>query len=213
MIVCREQETSLVEISAIFWDIGGVLLNNAWDREERRRAVEQFQLDAADFDKQHASVISSFERGEIGLDEYLHKTVFDRPRDFSKEAFKAFMFSLSHPNLEALELARQLASSRRYLMATINNESTELNRYRIRSFGLREIFSLFVSSCFVGLLKPEAEIYRLALSLTQKAPEECIFIDDRAPNLEPASQLGMNVIQMQNVKEVRLQLERFGVAI
>ena len=57
-------------------------------------------------------------------------------------------------------------------MATINNESKELNQYRIQTFGLREIFSVFVSSCFVGLRKPEAGIYRLALELTQKSSAE-----------------------------------------
>ena len=65
-------------------------------------------------------------------------------------------------------------------MATINNESRELNHYRIQNFGLQEIFSLFVSSCFVGLRKPEGGIYRLALEITQNQPEECCFIDDRA---------------------------------
>lgn len=59
-------------------------------------------------------------------------------------------------------MAEQLAKSGKYFMATINNESKELNQYRIQTFGLREIFALFISSCFVGLRKPEAGIYRRA---------------------------------------------------
>lgn len=203
----------MAEISAIFWDIGGVLLNNAWDHTERRAAVEQFRLDLEDFEKKHALVISAFETGKITLDEYLDATVFYLPRDFSKDTFKTFMFSLSQPNNEALKFAQQLSRAGRYLMATINNESAELNLYRIRTYGLRSIFSLFVSSCFVGLLKPEAGIYRLALSMTQKDPAECIFIDDREPNLKPAAELGMNVIQMQNVEQLRQRIKAFGIIL
>jgi putative hydrolase of the HAD superfamily len=121
------------------------------------------------------------------------------------------MFSLSHPKLETLDLARRLAASGKYRMSTLNNESKELNLYRIQAFQLRETFSLFVSSCFVGLRKPEAGVYRLALDITQRAPEECCFIDDRALNLESASQLGMNVIQMQNFEQLRSDLRGLGV--
>ncbi len=75
-------------------------------------------------------------------------------------------------------------------MSTINNESKELNLFRIQTFGLREIFSLFVSSCFVGLRKPEEGIYRLALEITQRPPEECCFVDDRPLNLDSAVEAG-----------------------
>jgi putative hydrolase of the HAD superfamily len=96
-------------------------------------------------------------------------------------------------------------------MATINNESTELNLYRIDNFGLREIFTLFVSSCFVGLRKPEKGIYRLALAITQKSPEECCFIDDRALNLESACALGMHTIEMQTLADLQHKLDELGV--
>ena len=171
------------QIRAIFWDIGGVLLTNAWDRAQRERTLEQFKLDEAEFDDRHEMVVSSLERGKISLDEYLERTVFYRPRPFAREVFKDYVFSLSQPHADALALARELTNSGKYLMATINNESKDLNLYRIQTFGLREIFSLFVSSCFVGLRKPEEGIYRLALEVTQKPPEECCFIDDRPLNL------------------------------
>ena len=121
------------------------------------------------------------------------------------------MFSLSRPKTDVLDLARTLAQSRKFLMSTLNNESRELNVYRIQTFHLREIFSLFVSSCYVGMRKPEAGIYRLAIEITQRPPEECCFIDDRELNLESASQMGMHVIQMRNVEQLRADLEKLGV--
>lgn len=198
-------------IHAIFWDVGGVLLTNAWDHTERAAALEHFHLDDVEFHSRHEMVVSSFERGEISLDEYLDRTVFYRDRPFTRDAFRDYMFSLSQPKPEVLAFARALADSGRYFMGTINNESRELNLHRIEKYGLREIFRLFVSSCFVGLRKPESGIYRLAVETTQIDPEECCFIDDRALNLECATKLGMRTIQMQTLEQLREELGKIGV--
>ena len=198
-------------ISALFWDVGGVLLSNAWDREQRERALQKFGLDLVEFQDRHEMVVSSFERGKITLDEYLDRTVFYRPRPFTPVAFREYMFSLSQPDNDTLAFARELSARGRYLMSTINNESTELNQYRIQSFRLGDIFSVFVSSCFVGLRKPEEGIYRLALQLTQKNAEECCFIDDRPLNLESALRLGMRVVAFQNARQLQEELKKLGV--
>jgi putative hydrolase of the HAD superfamily len=201
----------LPRITALFWDVGGVLLSNAWDREQRQRTLEEFNLDEVEFESRHEMLVSSFERGKITLQNYLERTVFYRPRSFTAEAFTQHMFSLSTPNPETLELGKELNRSGKYLMSTINNESKELNLYRIQTFGLREIFSVFVSSCFVGLRKPEEGIYRLALEITQRPPEECCFIDDRPLNLDSAARLGMQVVQMKTAEQLRADLQKLGV--
>ena len=199
------------EIHAIFWDVGGVLLCNAWDHTQRKAALEHFRLDEEEFHARHEMVVSSFERGKISLDEYLDRTVFYRNRPFTRDEFRDYMFSLSQPIPEVLMFARALAKSGKYFMGTINNESRELNLYRIEKYGLREIFRLFVSSCFVGLRKPESGIYRLAIETTQINPEQCCFIDDRALNLECAAKLGMRTIQMQTLKQLRSEMGKLGV--
>jgi putative hydrolase of the HAD superfamily len=203
----------LPKITALFWDVGGVLLSNAWDREQRRRTLKEFNLDEIEFESRHEMLVSSFERGKITLQNYLERTVFYRPRSFTAEAFTQHMFSLSTPNPETLQLGKELSRSGKYQMSTINNESKELDLYRIQTFGLREIFSLFVSSCFVGLRKPEEGIYRLALEITQRPPEECCFIDDRPLNLDSASRLGMQVIQMKTAEQLRADLQKLGVTL
>lgn len=198
-------------IRAIFWDVGGVLLTNAWDHTERRTALERFQLDEKEFHDRHEMVVSSFERGKITLDEYLDRTVFYRARPFTRDIFRDYMFSLSQPIPGALQFAQSLSDSGKYFMGTINNESRELNYYRIEKFGLRKTFRLFISSCFVGLRKPERDIYRLALETTQIPADECCFIDDRALNLECAAKLGMQTIQMQQLDQLRADLAKLGV--
>jgi len=201
----------LPTIRALFWDVGGVLLTNAWDHNERAKAFENFHLDEDEFHSRHELVVSSFERGKITLDEYLDRTVFYKPRTFTKEEFRQYMFTLSQPFPENLKFAQALANSGKCFMATINNESRELNAYRIATFGLRRIFRAFFSSCYVGLRKPEADIYRVALEVTQFPAEECCFIDDRALNLECAAKLGMQTIQMQGLEQLQRDLQKLGV--
>jgi putative hydrolase of the HAD superfamily len=200
-------------IHTIFWDVGGVLLSNAWDHTERSTALQHFRLDEEEFHSRHEMVVSPFERGEISLDEYLDRTVFYCDRPFTRAEFREYMFSLSRPMPDVLAFARGLADTGKYFMGTLNNESRELNLHRIEKFGLRKIFRLFVSSCFVGLRKPESGIYRLAIEITQIDPEECCFIDDRAVNLESAAKLGMRTIQMQGLEQLRGELGKLGVGL
>jgi putative hydrolase of the HAD superfamily len=197
------------EIRALFWDVGGVLLSNAWDHNERTLAIERFHLDKDEFETLHKQTVQPFEEGRIGVDEYLQHTVFQQPRTFSQDEFKQYMFSLSKPKPEILEIARQLRGN--YFMGTINNESRELNQFRIESFGLAEMFDLFVSSCFVGLRKPDERIYRLALDLTQRKPEECCFIDDRPVNVEAARKVGLQKILLTDAENLKRGLRLQGI--
>jgi len=201
----------MAEVSTLFWDNGGVILTNGWDRASRREAVEKFHLDWADFEDRHELMLDGFERGHVSLDDYLRRTVFYRERSYSIEEFKDFMFAQSQPFSESLEFLGKIAASRRWLLGALNNESSEINEYRIRTFQLRNYFSAFFSSCYLGVRKPNREIYNLALRITQSAPQECLLIDDRDLNLECARELGMNTIQFQNVAQLREDLARYGV--
>ena len=201
----------MAKITALFWDVGGVLLTNGWDHHARRRAAEKFKLDWEDFEDRHDLVVSRFETGHLTLDRYLDRTIFYRSRNFSKEDFREFMFAESQPLKGTLDLAGRLARSGKYFLATLNNESRELNLHRIERFGLRKVFSVFFSSCFLGVKKPDDEIFRLALDLSQRAPDECIFIDDRPLNLECAGRSGLRTLRFQNAGQLESDLRGAGV--
>jgi putative hydrolase of the HAD superfamily len=201
------------EVSALFWDMGGVILTNAWDRASRRRASEKFHLDWEDFEDRHELLLNAFETGQASLDEYLSRVVFYRARPFTREEFKQFMFEQSQPCAESLAILAQIAARGTHLLASLNNESLELNDYRIEKFGLRDYFQAFLSSCYLGVRKPDNAIYRLALHITQRRPGECLFIDDRPLNLECAQELGMRTIHYQNSAQLREGLEHLGVPL
>lgn len=203
----------MAEVTALFWDVGGVLLTNAWDGASRRQAVERFGLDEQEFEARHELVAAQLEKGEMDLEAYLHHTVFYQTRPFTEEAFKDFMFAQSRPHPETLAVADRLAHSGKYLLATLNNESLELNLYRISQFNLRRSFTLFLSSCFLGVLKPDESIYRRALWITQRPPDESVFIDDRALNIEPAQRCGMRTIHYQTPVQLLRELEGMGIAL
>ena len=200
-------------IRTLFWDIGGVLLTNAWDHTERAEALVRFHLNADEFNARHEPLVAPFERGQLTLDEYLDRTVFYTQRPFTRDEFRSCMFSLSKPFPEVLQLAQSLGDSGMYFMGTINNESRELNSYRIETFGLRKILRLFVSSCYVGQRKPESEIFRMALEMTQFPADSCCFIDDRAANLEAPAKMGMHTIQMKSLEQLRGDLKNLGVSL
>jgi putative hydrolase of the HAD superfamily len=201
----------MAKVRVLFWDNGGVILTNGWDRGARRNAVEKFDLDWADFEDRHELMLNAFECGQTSLDEYLRRTVFYRERAFTPEDFKAFMFEQSQPFPQPLEFAASLARTRRYVMAALNNESREINDYRIRTFRLQECFEMFLSSCYLGVRKPDRGIYQLALEITQCDPAESVMIDDRGLNLECAKELGMHTIQVQTLEQLRRDLAQLGV--
>jgi putative hydrolase of the HAD superfamily len=201
------------KITTLFWDVGGVLLSNGWDTDARRRAADKFGLDWAQFQERHELVSAEFEKGQLPLDEYLQCTVFHCRQDFSSETFKGFMFAQSQPHKETLDLVERLAGCNGHLMATLNNESRELNLHRIQEFGLRRYFSAFFSSCFLGIKKPERGIYETALQVSQRPPEECLFIDDRPLNVEGARRLGIQAIQFRDAAQLREDLARLGAEV
>jgi putative hydrolase of the HAD superfamily len=187
----------VAKITAIFWDIGGVLLTNGWDRPIRRRAAEVFGLEWDEFEARHKSLENGFDTALLTLDQYMDQAIFQKSRPFSREKLKEFMYSQSLPHPEVISIVADLAREARYFLATLNNEPLELNQYRIEKFGLRQYFGAFFSSSFLGVAKPDPAIYRRALLITQRSPGECLFIDDRTDNLESASQLGIRTLHYQ----------------
>lgn len=203
----------MADITTLFWDIGGVILTNGWDRGSRREAATAFHLDWEEFQDRHDLSFPAFDAGHIKLDEYLGRTLFYRPRSFTSDEFTAFMFAQSKEFPDSRAILSAAARSGKYFIGSINNEPFELNEYRIEAFSLRRDFQVFFSSCYLGCRKPEENIFRIALEVTQRKPENCLFIDDRPLNLESPRRLGMNAIHYQNAQQLRQDLRKFGVEV
>jgi putative hydrolase of the HAD superfamily len=195
-------------IQHVFFDIGGVLGSNGWDREQRSRAVERFNLDPDDFQCRHEEVVGEWEEGRITLDEYLDIAIFHTGQSFSRREFVDFMFAQSIPNEPVVGFARHLTRDSRFTLMTLNNESDELNRHRIEKFGIGAVFEAFLSSCWLGVRKPTHRFYERALAIAQADPAKSLFIDDRVQNVAPARALGMSAILFESAEQLRPELER-----
>jgi putative hydrolase of the HAD superfamily len=198
-------------ITTLFLDIGGVLLTNGWDRKSRRRAAEKFRLDYDELNERHHLTFDTYEEGKHTLDQYLDRVVFYTERSFSRDEFKTFMYGQSQPFQETIDYFLALKKRNGLLVAAVSNEGRELTAHRIQQFRLKELFAVFVSSCFVHIRKPDGDIYRLALDLTGTHPGEVVYIDDRAMFADEAEKLGIPSICHKALESTRHELESFNL--
>jgi putative hydrolase of the HAD superfamily len=203
----------MLHITTLFFDLGGVCLSNGWDHEQRQAVAQKLGFDYEPFESRHHQVVDAMERGQLTLEDYLKWTLFYEPRAFTIDEVIREIQQLSTPFSETLQLVKALRNSGRYVLATINNESRELNEYRIQRFELRALFTAFFTSCYLGLVKPQPEHYRRAMQITQRSPDECLFVDDRPMNIEVAQILGMHPIQFKDAAQLAADLRAAGVAI
>jgi len=204
------------KITATFWDCGGVLLTNGWDHVARKCVIEHFGLDFDEFEQRHAEQNDPWERGKISLQQYLDATVFYVPRQFTMEQFVSLMQVVSQVLYPAMiDFLRQLRQpctpGNRILAYLLSNESRELMAYRIPKFGLGPLFDAFLVSAYIGLRKPEPAFFTRALEISQRRPEQCVFIDDREENVAAAQKLGIHSIRLESPQQGIAELGKLGI--
>jgi putative hydrolase of the HAD superfamily len=196
-------------LKTLFCDIGGVLLTNGWGHESRQKAAEVFDFDYAEMNALHEFIFNVYEIGKITLDEYLNTVLFYKPRAFTKEDFRAFIFSESKQLPLMLEWLVEWKQHNDIKIISINNEGRELNDYRIKKFGLHRCFDAFVSSCEVGMRKPDPGIFQLALGIAQVSVQECLYFDDRGMLVEAAKKVGIPAVQHTGFEAAKAILEKY----
>jgi putative hydrolase of the HAD superfamily len=200
-------------ISTLFLDIGGVLLTNGWGRETRKLASEHFNLDINEVEERHHLSYSIYEEGKLTLDEYLKRLVFYEKRLFTIETFTDFMYSQSLPYDNMINWIKSLREKYRLKIAVVNNEGRELNEYRIKKFRLNEFVDFFISSCFIHIRKPDIDIFRIALDVSQVSAEEVAYIEDRRLFVDVAADLGINSIHHTDFQSTFQIMASLGLKI
>ncbi len=178
-------------INCLFLDIGGVLLTNGWDHHARRRAVKHFKLDWAEMEERHGLNFETHEEDKITFDEYLDRVVFYEKRPFTRAEFRRFMFAQSKPYAEMIELVRSLKAKYGLKIIVVSNESRALNAHRISTFKLDEFVDAFISSCYVRLRKPDADIFKLALDIAQTPVRQIVYLENTTMFVQIAEGMGI----------------------
>ena len=200
-----------IPITALFVDVGGVLLTNGWDHLARRRAAKNFKLQWAEMEDRHRLVFETHEEGKITFEEYLGRVVFYKKRPFTRAQFRDFMFAQSKPHSEMLDLVAQLKVRYELKIAVVSNESRAVNAYRIRKFKLDRFVDTFISSCFVHIRKPDADIFRLALDIAQAPAQQVVYIENTPMFVQIAQGLGIRSILHTDYKSTCAKLASFGL--
>ena len=198
-------------ITTLFLDVGGVLLTNGWGRKIRQQAAEFFKLDYADMEERHHLSFNTFEDGKLTLDQYLDQVIFFKPRDFSRDTFKTFIYDQTQAYPDMIDLMQRLKQRHNLTVFVVSNEGRELTAYRVKQFGLKKLVDAFVVSCYVHYRKPDQDIYRLALEIAQVDPEQVAYIDDRALFIQVASGLGIPSIQHIDLATTQAELAKMGI--
>jgi putative hydrolase of the HAD superfamily len=196
-------------ITCVFLDIGGVLLTDGWDHHARKRAAVEFKLELAEMEERHHLTFETYEEGKLTLEEYLGLVVFYQERSFTPAQFRRFMFAQSKPYPEMIELVAQLKVRYGLKIAVVSNEARELNEYRIRKFKLNGFVDFFISSCFVHVRKPDADIFRLALDIAQVPAPQIVYIENTPMFVQIAEDLGIRSILHTDYKSTCAKLASF----
>jgi putative hydrolase of the HAD superfamily len=198
-------------ITTLFLDIGGVLLNNGWDHHARRQVAQHFKLKWAEMEERHRLAFETHEEGKLTFEEYLGLVVFYQKRPFTRAQFRRSMCAQSKPYPEMIDLMAGLKIRYGLKIAVVSNEAREVNAYRIRKFKLAGFVDSFISSCFVHVRKPDADIYRLALDISQMPARQVVYIENTPMFVEVAEGLGIRSILHTDYRSTCAKLASLGL--
>jgi len=205
---CQDNETSwydwrrLEQHKEIFRFTRGMI---AFRRAHPILSKEQFYTDA------EIHWFGPHEEGKLTLEEYLGRVVFYRKRPFTRAQFQRFMFAQSKPYPEMIELVAQLKVRRELKIVVVSNEARELNSHRIKKFKLDRFVDSFVSSCFVHVRKPDADIFRLALDIAQTPVRKVVYIENTPMFVRIAKGLGIRSILHTSYTSTCAKLASIGL--
>ena len=198
-------------INCLFLDIGGVLLNDGWGQEASRLAAKTFNLDLEELKKRHNEALDTYEEGKLTLEEFLDRVVFYEERSFTQAQFWKFIFAQSKPYPKMINLVRRLKSRYGLKIVVVSNEGRELNEYRIQKFKLDGFVDFFISSCYVHLRKPDADIFRVALDTVRVPANQVVYIENTPMFVQIAKSLGIRSILHTDYKSTCAKLAAFGL--
>lgn len=171
------------------------------------------------YERDGAHPLYELEKGHVTEAEFLTGLAAELEADLGHvpemHDFKELYFNALDPNEEMIAEMRSLRESG-MRMAMLTNNVREWEPLWRSMLPVDEIFELVVDSAFVGMRKPEPEIYHLTLDrLSEHDPEtlgdlefsECLFIDDFEVNCAAATELGMSAVRFvsndQALPEIR----------
>ena len=193
-------------LRAIFFDLGGVIVRTEY-QASRERLAERLNMTYEDISKIvfEAETSRKASLGEISVKEHwLAVTRKLRLPVAEAESIRTEFFAGDVIDRDLLDFIRSLRP--RYRTGVISNAWGDLRDYVVKH-QFDDAFDMFIISAEVGMMKPQPEVYQLALKQAQVKANEAAFIDDTPRNVEAANALGMHGIVFRDPAQVKENLK------
>lgn len=154
--------------------------------------------------EKHPTAWGQFERGELSESAFLCR-FFQDGRAYDQEAFKACVRA-SYGWIDGVEGVLRALVAQGVDMHALSNYP-EWYAWIEERLGVSRYLRWSFVSCHTGIRKPDPAAFLRAAEALKRAPEECLFIDDRLSNCEAAREVGMGALQfMGDVARLRREL-------
>lgn len=196
-----------MKIKAVIWDLGGVILRTE-SYAPRQYLADQLGVTLDDIEHLVFSNASGMraQRGEIPAEQHW-KTIQQRFALDEKgvKNFRRDFFGGDVLDRALLNYIRNLRSH--YKIGLLSNAFSDLRGYLENSWSIADVFDDLVISAEVGMVKPDANIFKLSLERLDVMPQQAVFIDDFLHNVEGARSLNINTVHFQNPDQAKQELE------
>lgn len=194
-------------IKAIIFDVGGVLINNPWPGM-REHYVKHLQVEEEHFEKAYAEVAQDWQKGKMGEKLFWQKMCDKLQRGLPKsESLWVDGFRSTYEEKTNIFELIKLLKKKGLLIGLLSNTEVPVMHFLIEKD--YPDFDVFIYSCGVGKIKPDADIYHEMLAKLQIAPGEAIFVDDKLENVEGAQKVGMIGIQFIHEDQFKAELKKY----
>ena len=180
------------EVSTLFFDVGGVILTNAWDTAARNRVDRGVRPGRRRFpyparDGQDGVRDRPAEPGLLHPEDRLPRRAAVLAATTSGRSCSSSRSSWARPSSGSGRWRRPAGSG----CSRSTTSRASCTSTGSRTFGLCSVFQSFLTSCYLGQVKPDEDLYRNALGIAGCRAGEGIFVDDRPVNVETALMLGL----------------------
>ncbi len=196
-------------IQAIYFDIGGVLVRTE-QRAPRAALAQRLGMTYETLDELVFGGAQGrrAQCGEVRAED--HWAFICQQLGWPLEDWLALQkefFAGDRLDENLVNLARRL--HRRYRTGIISNAFSDVRATLHQRWQMADAFDVLIFSAEVGVMKPDPVIYRAALQALRVQPEQALFIDDFAHNVEGARAVGMQAIHFRSPEQAQEELKQF----
>ena len=197
-------------VKVIIFDVGGVLIENAYIPLLRQLAEEN-GLDFTNIKWFAAPFFNQAMLGQITEAELFEKISQHFGLLETGEGLDTRIGELFLPIGEVWEYVKQLKD--RYRLAILSDLGSGWIKRHEREFEFAKYFEQLFYSSRLGIKKPDPQLFQHVLEAMRVTADECVFIDDKIENVNAARGLGMWGIVYQNPGQLKRDLEQSGVSL